>query len=153
MDASQMKALADEVFSGEMVCLDARYSDFDADVIFLMRDEYGNAEYTITQGGLLPPDELRRTLEMFRHGRKASIGEWKQLQNWARELADLLTGKVKDGEARKLEWLPELMLKRFDEDFHFDSPLFRQFVKNRESVSKDAVAAELMKLPDKWVSS
>lgn len=146
------KALADcarRVFGQSLELVDVRWGE-GSNASFLVRDDYGKVVFEVTQAGLLNDSDLAERLEGHKRYREENIAEWELLRKWGHEIASLLSGKTKDGPERKLEWLPKLMLERFDRDFEHDMPLLRKFVAAPTSVDRDALIDELTTLPKTW---
>jgi len=149
MSTKQIADIARRVLGGSFELLDARWGE-GTDALFLVRDGYGRVVFEVPGAGLMNDAELAEHLEGHKRYREENIAEWELQRKWGHEIASLLSGKMKDGPERKLEWLPALMLKRFDEDFEHEMPLLRKFVTDPDSVDRDALIHELTTLPKTW---
>lgn len=149
MSHEERKEVAREVFKGSMELVDFREGD-DASANFLMCDAYGKIVFNLPKGMLIGPAELRVRLEGFKRSREKDIAEWVHLRNWSRELGALLAGEIEDDAEERREWMPELVLRRFREDFQFKMPLLEKYVSDPDSVGVGTLVAELRGVPETW---
>jgi hypothetical protein len=149
MSLDEMMQLARSVFGDDTDVLTAKWGE-DANAVFLLRDEYGKYAVEVKGAGHLLPEEVQKSLEGHRRYRGEKIAEWDLQRKWGKEIADLVTGSVPDGPERKLDWLPKLMLERFDNDFDHDMPQLRAYVSEPSSVDPNELASELTQLPKTW---
>lgn len=119
------------------------------DVTF--EDEYGKQVCTVTLGELIDEHELRRSLEAFKQGRAAKIGEWKHQKKLSAEIVGHLNGEPDP--TGRMGWLPKHVYGRFLDDFRIRFPELEKLMNNPATADKAALIAELESIPFSWQKS